>query len=129
MWFTLKRQKSKKDTEFDKYGNLSNSNGVSYTSPLIQKLHPCGGVTSKTYKPTFYGSYLSRNTSYCGAATSGYSVFHSGNTLIQLGLPWQSYSCQYLNTETSTWGNRGFTTETLSISYTISLYIRLVVTL
>jgi len=60
---------------------------------------------------------------------SGYSVFHSGDSPIQLGLLWQSYSCQYLNTETSTQGNRGFTTETLSISYTICLYIRLVVTL
>ena len=60
---------------------------------------------------------------------SGYSVFHSGDTPIQLSLPWRSCSCQCLNTETSAWGNRGFTTETLSISYIISLYIRLVVTL
>ena len=60
---------------------------------------------------------------------SGYSVFHSGDTPIQLSLPWRSYFCQCLNTETSTRSNRGFTTETPSISYTISLYIRLVVTL
>jgi len=60
---------------------------------------------------------------------SGYSVFHGGDTPIQLGLPWRSYSCQCLNTETFAQGNRGFTTETLSISYTISLYIRLVVIL
>jgi len=60
---------------------------------------------------------------------SGYSVFHSEDTSIQLSLLWQSYSCQCLNTETSTQGNRDFTTETLSISYTIHLYIRLVVTL
>ena len=60
---------------------------------------------------------------------SRYSVFHDGDTLIQLSLLWQSYSCQCLNTETSTRGNRSFTTETLSISYIISLYIRLVVTL
>ena len=60
---------------------------------------------------------------------SGYSIFHSRDTPIQLGLPWQSYSCQCLNTETSTQSDRGFTTETSSISYTISLYIRLVVTL
>ena len=60
---------------------------------------------------------------------SGYSIFYGGDTLIQLGLPWQSYSYQYFNTETSTWDNRGFTTETSSISYTICLYIRLVVTL
>ena len=60
---------------------------------------------------------------------SEYSIFHGRDTPIQLSLPWQSYSYQYLNTETSAWSNRGFTTETLSIFYTISLYIRLVVTL
>jgi len=60
---------------------------------------------------------------------SRYSVFHGGDTPIQLSLPWRSYPCQCLNTETSARGNRGFTTETPSISYTISLYIRLVVTL
>ena len=60
---------------------------------------------------------------------SGYSIFHSGDTPIQLGLPWWSYSYQCLNTETSAQCNRGFTTETPSISYTICLYIRLVVTL
>ena len=31
---------------------------------------------------------------------SGYSIFHGGDTPIQLSLPWQSYSCQCLNTET-----------------------------
>ena len=60
---------------------------------------------------------------------SGYSVFHGRDIPIQLSLLWQSYSCQCLNTETSAWSNRGFTTETLSISYNIYLYIRLVVTL
>ena len=60
---------------------------------------------------------------------SGYSVFYSGDTPIQLSLPWQSYSCQCLNTETSTWGNKSITTENLSISYIFRLYIRLVVTL
>ena len=39
------------------------------------------------------------------------------------------YSCQYLNIETFTWGNRDYTTETLSISYSMYLYIRLVVIL
>ena len=39
---------------------------------------------------------------------SRYSVFHSRDTPIQLGLPWQSYFCQCLNTETSAWGNRDF---------------------
>ena len=50
---------------------------------------------------------------------SGYSIFHSGDTPIQLGLLWRSYSYQCLNTETSARGNRGFITETPSISYTI----------
>ena len=60
---------------------------------------------------------------------SRYSIFHSRDIPIQLSLLWQSYSCQCLNTETSTWGNKGYTTETLSISYSKHLYIRLVVTL
>jgi len=42
---------------------------VSYASPLIRKLHLCGGVTSKTYKPAFYSSHLSHNMSYGGVAT------------------------------------------------------------
>ena len=60
---------------------------------------------------------------------SGYSIFHGGDTSIQLSLPWWSYFCRYLNTETSAQGNKGFTTETPSISYTFHLYIRLAVTL
>jgi len=48
---------------------------------------------------------------------SGYSIFYSRDTPIQLGLLWWSYSCQYLNTETP------------SISYSRNSYIRLVVTL
>ena len=39
------------------------------------------------------------------------------------------YSYQYLNTETFTQNNKGYTTETLSIFYTVFLYIRLVVIL
>ena len=42
---------------------------------------------------------------------SGYSIFHGGDTPIQLGLPRWSYSCQCLNTETSAQGNKGVTTE------------------
>jgi len=41
----------------------------------------------------------------------------------------ESYFYQYLTTETSTWSDRGYTTETPSISYNSYLYIRLVVTL
>ena len=56
---------------------------------------------------------------------SRYSIFHGGDTSIQLGLPWWNYSCQCLNTKTSTQSNRSFITETPSIFYTIYLYIRL----
>ena len=58
-----------------------------------------------------------------------YSIFHGRDTFIQLSLPWWSYFYQCLNTETSAQSNRGFTTETPNISYTIHLYIRLVVIL
>jgi len=47
---------------------------------------------------------------------SRYSIFYSRDTPIWLGLPWQSYSCQCLNTKT------------LSIFYSKHLYIRLVIT-
>ena len=60
---------------------------------------------------------------------SRYSVFHGGNTPIQLDLLWWSYFCQCLNTETSTQGNKSYTTETPSISYSRNSYIKLVVTL
>jgi len=91
---------------------------------LSRKLHLCSDIISKSHKPTFLTTYL-----MAMLQLSEYSIFHGGNTSIQLSLPWQSYSCQYLNTETSTWGNKSFTTETPSIFYTIYLYIRLVVTL
>jgi len=39
------------------------------------------------------------------------------------------YFCQYLYTKTSAQGNRSYTTETLSTSYSMYLYIKLVVTL
>ena len=42
---------------------------MSYASPLIWKLHPCGEVTSKIYKPAFHGSHLSRNISHGSAVT------------------------------------------------------------
>ena len=42
---------------------------MSYTSPLVQKLHPCSGVTSKTYKSAFYSSYLFHNISHGSATT------------------------------------------------------------
>jgi len=58
--------------------------------------------------------------------SSRYSIFHDGDTPIWLGLPWQNHFCQCLNTETSAQGNRGYITETLNISYSMNLYIRLV---
>ena len=100
------------------------SREVSYASLLIQKLHPHSEVTSKTYKPTFLAIHL-----IAILQPSRYSIFYGEDTPIQLGLSWRSYFYQCLNTETPTQNNRGFTTETLSIFYTIYLYIRLVVIL
>jgi len=100
------------------------SREVSYVSLLIWKLHLHSEVTSKTYKPTFLTTCL-----MAMLQPSGYSIFYGEDTPIQLSLSWQSYFYQCLNTEMPTQNNRGFTTETLSISYTIYLYIRLVVTL
>ena len=102
---------------------------MSYASLLVRKLHSCGGVTSKTYKPTFYGSYLSRNMSY--GSTANLWVFYLPRWRYSYST-WSSMTelpCQCLNTETSARGNRSCTTETLSLSYTFCLYIRLVVTL
>jgi len=36
---------------------------------FIRKLHPRGEIISKSYKPAFHGSHLSRNTSYGSVAT------------------------------------------------------------
>ena len=107
------------------------------TSPSIChiQVHLSGNNVSVVKPPLNYTSLPSMAATFLTTRfmavlqPSGYSVFHGGDTPIQLSLPWQSYSCQCLNTETSAWGNRGFTTETPSISYNISLYIRLVVTL
>ena len=70
------------------------------------------------------------------------TCLHSSGTTIQiLCLLWheysystqfpiaKSYSCQCLTIETSTQGNKSYTTETPSISYSSFLYIRLVVIL
>ena len=48
---------------------------------LSGKLHPYGDIISRSYKPTFYDSYLSCNTFYGSAAILW--VFH---------LPWWRYS-------------------------------------
>jgi len=47
---------------------------MSYAIPPTWKLHSCGDINSKLYKPVFHGGHLSRNTSYGGAATLW--VFH-----------------------------------------------------
>jgi len=54
---------------------------LSYASPPIWKLHPHGEIISKTYKPTFFATHL-----MAVLQPSRYSVFHGGNTPIQLGL-------------------------------------------
>ena len=99
------------------------------------KVHPSGNyiplvISSSNYTSlpftaaTFLATYL-----MAVLQPSEYSVFHGRDTSIWLGLPWQSYSCQYFNTETSAQGNRGYPTEIPNISYNRSSYIRLVVTL
>jgi len=47
---------------------------LSYTSPLVWKLHPHVDINSELYKPTFHSSYLSCNTSYGSTVTI--QVFH-----------------------------------------------------
>ena len=60
---------------------------LSYASPPIQKLHPCGEVTSKhTSPPSTVATFLATRL-MAVLQPSGYSVFHSGDTPIQLGLP------------------------------------------
>ena len=54
---------------------------MSYASPPIWKLHPCGDIISELYKPTFHSGHFSCNTSDDGTATIW--VFH---------LPQQRYS-------------------------------------
>jgi len=49
--------------------NFIHSDPLSYASPLVWKLHPCGEVISKTYKPAFHGSHLFCNMFHGGAAT------------------------------------------------------------
>ena len=49
---------------------------------LSGKLHPHGDATSEPYKPTFLATSL-----MAVLQPSGYSIFHSRDTLIQLSLP------------------------------------------
>ena len=54
---------------------------MSYTSPPVRKQCPCGETTSEPYKPTFLTTHL-----IVVLQSSRYSVFHSGDTPIQLSL-------------------------------------------
>ena len=99
------------------------------------QVYPSGNYISAVISSPNYTSLPSTAATFLATCLlavlqpSRYSIFYSRDTPIWLSLPWRSYLCQYLNTETSAWGNRGFTTETPSIFYNIYLYIRLVVTL
>ena len=114
---------------------VNTTSSISYSSTCHIQAHPSGNYIPAVISSPNYTSLSSTAATFlttCLIAVlqpSGYSTFHSRDTSIQLSLPWQSYPCQYLNTETSAQSNRSFTTETLSISYNIYLYIRLVVTL
>ena len=102
---------------------------LSYASLPVQKLHPCSNIISNyTSLPSMVATFLTTHLMVV-LWPSRYFIFHGRDTPIWIGLPWWSYPCQCFNTETSAWGNRGFTTEILSISYNIYLYIRLVVIL
>ena len=86
---------------------------VSYTSPPIQKQRSRSDATSEPYKPTFLATRL-----MVVLQPPGYSVFHDGVTPVSV------------STLKPPLGAIGVVnTETPSISYIISLYIRLVVTL
>ena len=92
---------------------------MSYASPPIWKLHSHNNIASELYKPTFYGGTATLWIFCLPQRRYSYSTWSS---MMEL-----SYQC--LNTKTFAQGNKGFTTETLNIFYTICLYIRLVVTL
>jgi len=60
---------------------------------------------------------------------SGYLVFYDSDTSIELGLLWQSSSILLLSVSYHWNLHLEWDTETLSISYTSDMYIKLVVTL
>ena len=78
--------------------------------------------TSNLKKPAFYSSYFSCNNLEIPFSIWRYFYLTQPSML-------ESYSCQCWDTKTSAWSNKSYTTETLSISYSIYLYIRLVVIL
>ena len=72
--------------------NIQSSN-MSYASPLIQKYIPMvKSPPNHTSLPSIVATFLATYLMVV-LQSSGYFVFHSRNTPIQLSLPWQSYSC------------------------------------
>jgi len=55
---------------------------LSYASPPVRKQRPHSETTSEPYKPTFLATHL-----MVVLQPSRYSVFHGGDTPIQLSLP------------------------------------------
>ena len=84
------------------------------------------------YKPTFHSGHLSCNMpsqQWCNNLDIPSSIIKILlSDSVSYGRVLTSVSV-YLITKTSAWGDRGYTTETLSISYSSFLYIRLVVIL
>ena len=136
-WITtcsLNKHSLSKSKSFNKFLEFDASEGFSKTVCHMQVHSPRNDIPTVILIPN-YTSPSSMAATFLVThlitvlQPSRYSIFHSRDTPIQLGLPWRSYSCQCLNTETSARSDRSFTTEISSIFYTISLYIRLVVTL
>ena len=61
----LKRIEEREEEEKEKMKERD----LSYTSPPVQKQHPCGETTPKSYKPASHSGHLSCNMSYGSAAT------------------------------------------------------------
>ena len=51
-----------------------------YVSPPIQKLHLYGDIASQPYKSVFYNIHLFATHLMVVVHSSGYSVFHNGDT-------------------------------------------------
>ena len=66
------------------------------------QVHPSGNYTPMVISSPNYTSPPSMMATFLTTCQpSGYSIFHGRDTPTQLGLPWWSYFCQCLNTETS----------------------------
>jgi len=76
---------------------------LSYASLLVQNNVPVVKPPPNHTSSPFMAATLLTTRLKVVLQPSGYSVFHGGDTPIQLSLPWRSYSCQCLNTEISAW--------------------------